>query len=1039
MIKDINITSPTHIINRYHAGVVEGNDANTYIVDYDTMVTVNASAIANHHVAGWEDENDNDLSNVAAYSDYFVTTPQNSLPAKSSIAINITGDTTLTALFDINNYNVTASVATTADMRGTVSANYTPSTGSETTVGPATNITISPRGNTTTTLYANPAAGYHFVGWYAGVSPATIVSTKDTITITDDTIVIAYFDTTHTDLAWSAPTFTGYTNIDFNNWAPTVSNPHNVEIRYGYEMVTGTLDSLIIDASTGVIGYDTTAGHLQFETGTYNVYVVHDNSQEYFYDSVAYTLTIERSSNIFIQPNIPTAGEVRFSDYTTTATLTHRYNPDATSIVKNAYVAHDNTIRVEAEPNSGYHFTKWQKGITPPGITTLSTDNPYTHTALDTYAEMIVGVFDTNSYNVAYTIQNDTRPFGTGLPMGNVTLVGRHTHFLFDTLTATADYGYSFDGWYVGDSLVSNDNPFAFSPVSDITYDAHFTPDTFEVVARSQHASTGSVRGSGRYPYLYPVVLYADSVAGTYFDQWNDGNSDNPRTVVLTQDTDFTATFNLHYYLVNFGSADSTQGSVIGDRDRAFLANYMYTAHFKAIPNDGYFFHHWNNGLTEDSITVRVVSDTNIVAYFEAYPLNVRVLSADTVKGTTSGSGNYDYNSTVTVSATANYGYSFTQWNDGNTDNPRIITVSTDTTLTAQFAINQYTVTVNSADSTMGTVAIEGQSTVDYLSPVTITATSGEDFLFQQWNDGNSDNPRTITVTGDTTFTAIFAPKQYTLTLSVNDDQMGSVALNTMPSGVTDNGDGTYTVNSGTEVTIVANTTKRCYDFMGWDNTNTGTYLPTMTITVVSDTAIQALFGNHIFSSDTTAVACDQFAWHGVTYIASETLAYHTNTPDGCDSIVTLNLTINNSSTSIDVQFACDSYTWIDGVTYTASTNTPIHVYTNTQGCDSTVTLHLTVGSTTGSDTTVVACDEFTWHGVTYTSTPVVDPTYTYYNSVCSSTVTLHLTINHSNSGVDVQNHCGSYTWIDGITYTASTNTPIHVYTNTRLRQHRHP
>ena len=65
MVKDINITSPTHIINRYHAGVVEGNDANTYIVDYDTMVTVNASAIANHHVAGWEDENNNDLSNVA--------------------------------------------------------------------------------------------------------------------------------------------------------------------------------------------------------------------------------------------------------------------------------------------------------------------------------------------------------------------------------------------------------------------------------------------------------------------------------------------------------------------------------------------------------------------------------------------------------------------------------------------------------------------------------------------------------------------------------------------------------------------------------------------------------------------------------------------------------------------------------------------------------------------------------------------------------------------------------------------------------------
>lgn len=41
-------------------------------------------------------------------------------------------------------------------------------------------------------------------------------------------------------------------------------------------------------------------------------------------------------------------------------------------------------------------------------------------------------------------------------------------------------------------------------------------------------------------------------------------------------------------------------------------------------------------------------------------------------------------------------------------------------------------------------------------STATITATPLEGYRFTHWNDGNSDNPRTVTVTSDTSFTAIF-------------------------------------------------------------------------------------------------------------------------------------------------------------------------------------------------------------------------------------------------------------------------------------------
>ena len=43
--------------------------------------------------------------------------------------------------------------------------------------------------------------------------------------------------------------------------------------------------------------------------------------------------------------------------------------------------------------------------------------------------------------------------------------------------------------------------------------------------------------------------------------------------------------------------------------------------------------------------------------------------------------------------------------------------------------------------------------------------------------------------------------------------------------------------------------------------------------------------------------------------------------------------------------------TWIDGVTYTSSNNTATYVLTNSNGCDSVVTLDLTINNTTyGTD-----------------------------------------------------------------------------------------
>ena len=70
-------------------------------------------------------------------------------------------------------------------------------------------------------------------------------------------------------------------------------------------------------------------------------------------------------------------------------------------------------------------------------------------------------------------------------------------------------------------------------------------------------------------------------------------------------------------------------------------------------------------------------------------------------------------------------------------------------------------------------------------------------------------------------------------------------------------------------------------------------------------------------------------------------IATHTLTNSvGCDSVVTLNF-INSSNSGTDTQIACDSYTWIDGVTYNSNNNSATHTLTNIAGCDSVVTLKL--------------------------------------------------------------------------------------------------
>ena len=89
---------------------------------------------------------------------------------------------------------------------------------------------------------------------------------------------------------------------------------------------------------------------------------------------------------------------------------------------------------------------------------------------------------------------------------------------------------------------------------------------------------------------------------------------------------------------------------------------------------------------------------TNIIG-MSAY--TITATSADPTMGTVTGGGSYANGATATLTAMPNAGYRFVRWHDGNTQNPRTVTVTGDATYTAYF------------ESIGGTEGIEGAETND--------------------------------------------------------------------------------------------------------------------------------------------------------------------------------------------------------------------------------------------------------------------------------------------------------------------------------------
>ena len=187
-------------------------------------------------------------------------------------------------------------------------------------------------------------------------------------------------------------------------------------------------------------------------------------------------------------------------------------------------------------------------------------------------------------------------------------------------------------------------------------------------------------------------------------------------------------------------------------------------------------------------------------------------------------SGSFNAGTQVSITATPSSGYTFSGWSNGSSDNPVTVTLDSNTSITANFAlIPVYTITVSSEDG--GSVSSEGG---DYQegTQVTLTATPDEGYEFSGWSDGNTEATRVITASEDLTLTATFTELEYSYQLTVTSTEGGSISSE----------GGEY--NEGTEVTITA-TPDEGYRFLGWSDGNTE---ESITITLSEDTSIEAVF-----------------------------------------------------------------------------------------------------------------------------------------------------------------------------------------------------
>ena len=429
-------------------------------------------------------------------------------------------------------------------------------------------------------------------------------------------------------------------------------------------------------------------------------------------------------------------------------------------------------------------------------------------------------------YNTFYKVRHiEYHGSATGSPWGAISMNGvTDGDFVFSDSTKHYLLVYSGAGGNVTiSSTVDTIGDYAFYNCSGLT--SVIIPDGVTSIGSSAFYGCSGLTVMRMKPNTPPSLGGYSSICdniidlvvphGSYAAYTNAGTNYNRHRIYC--DTAFV-TVNVN---------DTLRGQVVGEYDSYYVYPFpIDTITVSPIAYYGYHFTRWENHSTDSIRNITgIIHDIVMTAYFD-YNQYLITLDVDTtIHGTVSGAGSFNYLSERTISATANYGYRFTQWSDGVTDNPRTFTITQDTSFTALFERNEYTLAFKSADTTKGVVTVVSVPGLYLDTTPYVTAAALPHYHFTQWNDGSTENPRRFVFDGDHTYTASFAIDVHTVGVQVDNLAHGTVS-------------GAGSREYGQPITVSA-TPYSGYQFTHWSDGST--YNP-YTFAVLEDKDLTAIF-----------------------------------------------------------------------------------------------------------------------------------------------------------------------------------------------------
>ena len=823
------------------------------------------------------------LNAVAADGYHWTTWMANdvAIDATNPMTFTVTEDVTLKAVFAVNTYDANAIVELGDEVNSTE--------GTTTGVLAGTEVTF-------TAIAGN---GYTFDEW-RNVNGDSISDLNPlTITVESDTTLVAFF--THN--IYTVETTTPFEEMGLAvasqataNYGDSVTFTATPE--YGYHFVSWT-DENGLDTNAAVIKLEITGNTLLTANFDYDTFAL-----------VAVSTDLTRGT-------VEGAGDY---PYGAIVTLT-------------------------AVPAEGYVFKQW-----------VDQDD-----VVYTTANVNVLVDDNKEYT-AYFITEGEFTVTALAAHGTVTGAGGYSEGETATLNVITDFGYAFAGWYINDVQVSNDPTYSFVVTQDTTVVAMFTTNTYHLTLLAEN---GTVTGDGDYAFNTVANITATPNEHYHFVVWSDGNINANRAILITGDMQLEAIFAIDENTV---TAAAINGTVNG----AGTYTYGSTATLVAVPTSVcYSFDGWmiNNEIvsTNTTYTFTVTDDVVLVASFTAVENHAAPV-------TVSSCGAYTWHG-IAYAANGTYTFDTVDANGCALVETLNLTVNTPVTPAPEnvSACGSYTwhgVTyTGSGIHTYPTTDIHGcdvEETLNLTIYTPVNPTAENVTACESYNWHGVDRTVTGTYTYPTT------------------DVHGCDVVETLNLTINHNVTGTdEVVNCGP------------YSWNGTNYTTSGVYTATLPASNGCDSVVTLTLtiGNSTSSAPEVVSTCDSYEWNGNTYTTSGVYYYHTTGSLGCDSTATLDLTITPAAEVTITEEACSSFTWT-GYTDLTYTTSGIYTFTtdNGQGCLTIYTLYLTINQPVVNNLTVEAIGSYEWNGTVYTESGEYTYTYTAANG-CDSIVNLNLTV----------------------------------------------